>query len=323
MNRSIIYCPVVQKCSFPDLKIRNDQVFLIEPWDSNKSIREASIEKAVKNSLGPNTFLCTADREIKIIGLYCDICQKIRSSSVCIVDLSPIKINIEGEERDFIRPNVSFELGLAFGYEKPTIVITRKDMIPSDISFDRYIPFDGNWSRLTIAIESLLLGLPSDYLDFQNLQISYEFVENIIKNFEIISNSKQIKEEFDNLNTKIIEFRLNADDQIVGILDNAKLLKENALLEFYLLDSKIEKLSGIFRVDHIQQKENISQLILMNYSNNEDYWKKIYIALKKVQRIESENNKLKVCILKDFETVELKYLELIIKQLKLLKRRLA
>ncbi len=144
------YCPMVGLCPYEQVEIQPNSYFLIQPFDKDKVKRETAIKDALIKFYGSEKKydLRKSDSNIYDRGVYCDICIKIKSSQFCIVDITgelhkimdePEKI----EEKVFLRPNVALELGMAYGLNKPALIMSGKlngkRLIPSDIEFVRYI----------------------------------------------------------------------------------------------------------------------------------------------------------------------------------------
>lgn len=96
-NTGRIYCPVVGICPHEPVSPEHDTYFLIQPFDSEKENREEAIKTALDILYGnrkghyPNNkaySLKKSDLEISDVGVYCDICRKIKSSQYCIVDIT-------------------------------------------------------------------------------------------------------------------------------------------------------------------------------------------------------------------------------------------
>jgi len=93
------YCPVVGTCPHEPVKIIQNSFFVIEPFDEDKEKRETAIDEGLSDYYGKKNFtLITADREITDKGLYCDICEKIKSCQVCLADITPRDV-IENETK--------------------------------------------------------------------------------------------------------------------------------------------------------------------------------------------------------------------------------
>ena len=83
------YCPMVGKCPREPVDIKPNSYFLVQPFDSEKEEREKAIDDALKKFYGSKKYeLKKADSKISNLGIYCDICRKIKSSQFCIVDIS-------------------------------------------------------------------------------------------------------------------------------------------------------------------------------------------------------------------------------------------
>ncbi len=134
------YCPMTgASCSYASHEIGVNSFFLIQPFDGDKSKREEAVEFALRNLYGSGNYqLKKSDSSVHLNASYCDICLKIRSCQYCIVDISGeiFKVLIEGEQKEkvFFRPNIPFELGLAYGFNKISIILFR------NLTNDLYFP---------------------------------------------------------------------------------------------------------------------------------------------------------------------------------------
>ncbi|MFH1328778.1 MAG: hypothetical protein ABIH76_08075, partial [Candidatus Bathyarchaeota archaeon] len=107
-------------CPFFSVEIKND-FFISEPYDAERQQRESAIQGALQGFS-----YIIADKDVMNIALTCKVCQEIQSSQFGIVDITNFNYN------------VLIELGMLYGYNKPVVIIVKKDFnlqyeIPSNI----------------------------------------------------------------------------------------------------------------------------------------------------------------------------------------------
>ena len=315
MEVNKVYCPLSGKCSHKLIDIEPNSYFLIEPFDDEKSERE----KAIKKSLDLFYREMEIDYKLKVSGyknlqdhgLYCDICYNIRSSQFCIVDITGDFYKVEtesgkSENKIFLRPNIALELGLAYGFGKPTFVISGekdgKRGIPSDISFMRYLDNNVNferWETLSQKFLDLLrdtqphlnikAAFPCD-IDKKELKSALKHLKNLRKKVPLI------------LNTKYEINQILWDKyQIVGIIKNADNLLENIWFKFYISSNGIEKLAGILQVYHIQPGGIAQVLFYYTKGVKTNYLYDIFSSCAKFKKVIPEKNRLELIIPEELE----------------------
>ncbi|MCK4636304.1 MAG: hypothetical protein KAT49_00325 [Methanomicrobia archaeon] len=286
MDRIRNYCPMVGICPYEPVNIKSDSYFLIQPFDSEKNEREKAIEDALRRFYGPNREyeLKKSDSKIYDYGSYCDICFKIKSSQFCIVDISGELYEIidkksgKKEKKVFLRPNVALELGMAYGFNKPALILSRKlngkRQIPSDIKFVRYIDISlidfYGWS----GASQKLLDRLRESVPFRPIKESLDLDDKRLKkkirnHFKLLL---YLKERLPFLQRKnfIINQISYSNGRLVGMIKDAKELKENVCFNFYISDDEIEHLVGRLKVYHIQPT-GLAQVEFYSVGRDEDY----------------------------------------------------
>jgi hypothetical protein len=267
------FCPLTGKCSRVPTIIEENSYFLIEPFDEDKEKRENALKDALKRFYEPmNSPFCLKvgdSKDLHINSLYCDICSKIKSSQYCIVDLTGEDYCIKTKESEFrrklfIRPNILLELGLAYGLNKPTFVLSRKidgkRDIPSDIKFVRYLSYNvesDDWSNLThnflnVLRDNTLNPEITKYLP-QNYRHELFKIVQIYK--RLIENGPLIRKTKYSLNQILWD-----GEHLIGIVNNGNVLVEGMRLNLYYKKKDISVLGGIAVVHYIQDK--FAQVIL-------------------------------------------------------------
>jgi len=268
ITRIYNYCPMVGKCPHEPVDIIPNSYFLIQPFDSEKEKRENAIEDALRKFYGSNKRyeLIKSDSKIYDFGSYCDICLKIKSSQFCIVDISGEiheiidKESGKKETKVFLRPNVALELGMAYGFNKPALILSRKlngkRQIPSDIEFVRYIDISlidfRGWS---VATQKLLDRL-RERMPFRPIKESVDLDQIKLKQHikKYYKTLLHLKKRLPSLYKR--KFKINQivyrGGKLVGIIKEAKDLFEDIYFNFYVSENEIEDLEGQLKVYHVQ-----------------------------------------------------------------------
>ena len=268
MVRIYDYCPMVGKCPHEPVDIIPNSYFLIQPFDSEKEKREKAIEDALRKFYGSNQRykLIKSDSKIYDFGSYCDIFIKIKSSQFCIVDISGElhetinKVSGKKETKVFLRPNVTLELGMAYGFNKPALILSRKlnnkRQLPSDIEFVRYIDitlinFKGWSSASQKLLDRLRERMPfipiKESVDLDQMK----FKQRIKKYYKTLLHLKKRLPFLQKRNFKINQI-VYREGKLVGIIKEAKDLFEDIYFDFYVLENEIEQLVGQLRIYHVQ-----------------------------------------------------------------------
>ena len=258
------YCPMVGKCPYEPVGVKPNSYFLVQPFDSEKEEREKAIGDALKKFYGSKKYeLKKSDFKISDNSSYCDICLKIKASQFCIVDISGELHEIidkesgKKESKVSLRPNVALELGMAYGFNKPALILSRKlngkRLIPSDIAFVRYIDitFHG-WSgasqKLLNRLRELVPFRPiKESLDLDNRKLK----KDVKKYYESLLHLKERLPSLRNRNFRINQI-VYRGGRPVGIIRDAEDLIEGICFDFYVLEQEIEQLVGQLKVYHVQ-----------------------------------------------------------------------
>jgi hypothetical protein len=283
MDKIARYCPVVGLCPHEPVLVEPDTYFLIQPFDKEKQNREDSIRLALDTFYGNRKghypdgkkyFLKKSDLLISNVSVYCDICRKIKSSEYCIVDITGESFTILEDtipqKKIFLRPNVPLELGISYGLNKPTFILSKKidgeRMIPSDIQFIRYIDITTHNSVIELINWE---GAAQKILDYLHETLPSIHIKTLIcDEFNIYANTKKhlewlyrIKEESKRLRDRSLEisYIIYKNRDLIGIVLD-KFLKEGLRFNFYKTDENgVEELIGIVESFHVQP-EGICQV---------------------------------------------------------------
>jgi len=280
------YCPMVGGiCSHEPVDVTPNSYFLVQPFDREKKEREKAIEDALKKFYGSKKYkLKKSDSKIYNSGIYCDICRKIKSSQFCIVDISGEiyeTINKESGEKEtkvFLRPNVALELGMAYGFNKPAVILFRKlndkHQIPSDIAFVRYIGIPsiefGGWSVASQKLldrlrESVPFRLIKESLDLDKIGLR----KSIKKYYKPLVHLKERLPSLRNRNFPINQI-VYRGGRLVGIIKDADDLIEGICFNFYVSDQGIEQLVGQLEVYHVRP-DGLAQVEFYRVDGGGDY----------------------------------------------------
>ena len=262
------YCPMVGKCPYEPVYIKPNSYFLVQPFDREKEEREKAIGDALAKFYGSNKKyeLKKADSKISNSSIYCDICLKIKASQFCIVDISGELHEIvdtesgKKEQKVFLQPNVALELGMAYGFNKPALILSRKlngeRLIPSDIKFVRYIDISlikiGGWS---VASQKLLNRL-RELVPFRPIRESLDLDSRKLKEifkkyYKSLLHSKERLPSLRNRNFRISQI-VYRGGRPVGIIKDAEDLREDICFNFYVLEQELEQLVGLLKVKYVQ-----------------------------------------------------------------------
>ncbi|MCJ7444854.1 MAG: hypothetical protein MUO26_10045 [Methanotrichaceae archaeon] len=280
MARGDSFCPMVGTfCLYDSTEVKPNSFFLIQPFDKDKEKRENAIETALKKYYRKGNYqLKKSDSTVHIQGSYCDICKKIQSCQYCIADISgeifKVLIEEKSKEKVFLRPNIAFEIGLAYGFGKPSLILSKKLIedhhIPSDINFIRYIDITvKSWSMVSQKLLDLLRNmaphralLKSATWDYNLGQLKREIASCIVQK-EALLKAKD-------LNYKINQV-LYLDYKLIGIIKNALYLIEGTYFDIYILEGGVEIKRGVIRIELINREKKVAQ-VEFDYGSNIDYW---------------------------------------------------
>ncbi|MEW5814798.1 MAG: HEAT repeat domain-containing protein [Spirochaetota bacterium] len=126
------YCPITQERCNKTFQESNEY-FVAHPFTSDRMDDLRRAINAAVQEIFPDLRPYYANQEIRG-DIYCKICLKIRSSKFGIYDISDTCSTCRKSN-----PNVTLELGLAYGLNKPTILIAKRgSQIINDLQrFDR------------------------------------------------------------------------------------------------------------------------------------------------------------------------------------------
>jgi hypothetical protein len=196
------YCLLTgRRCSHFPISVQLNSFFISEPYDDLRADREHAIEKTIEGF--PRII---ADHTVMNIALTCKICQQIRSSEFGIVDISGSNAN------------VLIELGMLYGLNKPTIILLKKDELPSfkvpsnviGIEQVRYENFEQLTGKLKLAVATLL--------KFRNEEREYvidmkPILENLFSDLKSEIEARKLFEK--KIKAQIIDFKKIGD---LGVL---------------------------------------------------------------------------------------------------------
>ena len=312
---------MVGKCPYEPVDIIPDSYFLIQPFDIEKVEREKAINSALKKFYGGHRKyeLKKSDCKIYDRSSYCDICLKIKLSQFCIVDISGElhetidKDSGKKETKVFLRPNVALELGMAYGFNKPALILSRKlngkRQIPSDIDFVRYIDislidFQGWLGASQKLLDSLRERMPFRPIK-ESLDLDPQKLKQYIKKY--YKPLIHLKERLQSLRKR--NFKINQivyrRGKLVGIIKEAKDLSEDIYFNFYVSENEIEQLVGQLRVYHVQPT-GLAQVEFYMVKGGGDYLDKVAQYCFKNYNFVPNEHRLELIITEEVKKISLK-----------------
>lgn len=251
---SLKICPLTSGLCNKDITVDPKKVFLAEPYcDENKDKREKAINE-IFVELGLE--LVIAVHKNKVRAFFCKICEQIQSSFLCLVDLTKL------------RPNVLIELGMAYGFQKPIIIIfEEKDSVKveevlSDINWAdpiKYKDCDDLKDKLKKTVKLLFKEYGSTNLRLYDKDQIKKFKEELklwldLEKLEDVPN--------------IVSFKSVEGHKRV-ILDQGKHnLRRGMFFCIHKVQNGIESENSFGTVEIVHPQENMSQAKI-NYTNFE------------------------------------------------------
>jgi hypothetical protein len=199
---------------------------------------------------------------------------------MCIADISgeTFVVDVKGNKikKIFLRPNVAFELGLAYGFDKPSLILSREidgqRLIPTDIYFIRYVDVTfKSWESVSQILADRLRGNITSNLIKEPSDLKGP-ITNLIKH---LSSVIHLKENYTCITKEVynIKFIICRTNTLFGIVKNPAYLKEDICFKLFISENGIESLKGYARVFHIQPREDLAQLIFYGISDSDRFWK--------------------------------------------------
>jgi len=323
MNWIANYCPLVGKCIHEHVGVEPNSYFIIQPFDDEKEQRESAIDSALEKFYGckERYILKRADSRITLNSNYCDICRKIKSSEYCIADISGdsytiVKNNIK-EERLFLRPNVALELGMAYGFSKPSLIISReingKRTIPSDIEFVRWIGISfKDWTSVTQRILDRLRETEPRELLKNSLYLDDKIINKLLsRQFDVLLHLKETISRIQSKEYQIFNIVLHGNNPI-GIIKNGNCLKEGLIFKLFIIENEIESLIALVEVDHLTPV-GIAQVKFLPSTDDSDssgiYWRRVAEHFRNNNNFMPGKHRLELMVpegLKEISTEQLK-----------------
>lgn len=325
------YCPVVGICPHEPVDVQPNSYFLIQPFDKNKMERETAIKDALKKFYGSGQKyeLKKSDSMIYDRGVYCDICYKIKSSQFCIVDLTGeihkiIDESGKMETKVFLRPNVALELGIAYGFNKPALIMSSKlngkHLIPSDIEFIRYIDippieFMGWESASQKLLDRLSSSMPLIAIKRALNLHDKKIIKDVKKYYKSLLHLKQ-----DLRYLKRKSFTLNqivySNNSVLGIIRDAEGLREDFCFNFYILEKGIEQLVGKLRCYHVQPN-GLAQVEFYKVEGGGNYLEEVALHCYEKETFVPGEHRLELIIPEEIGNIEIEEIGNIINSLSL------
>lgn len=188
-----------------------------------------------------------ADRNIKNAAFFCKICEQIQTSYICLVDLTNQ------------RPSVILELGMAFGFQKPIIIIfeekeRKKIEILTDIGWADPIAYK-NYTDLKDKLRKTFKEL---FICHGSSLIPAYDLKDVIK----FKNEIELLLDLENLESipNILEFKLVDGNERI-ILDQGKNqnIKKGMVFSIHRIEDGIESEKNFGYVEITHPQNNFSQ----------------------------------------------------------------
>jgi len=305
MDEKFSYCQLVgSPCVHEPVKPKPNSCFLIQPFDRNKANREKAVKRALEYLYGRGNFnLLKSDSNVTPQSSFCDICTKIKSAQYCIADISGeiYKIFIDSAAKDkiFLRSNIPLELGLAFGLNKPSIIIQRKlknrRLDVSDLRYVRYTNID-SWASAPNSILGRLVPILAICYGVQPMDPDIRpYFQKIINK---LKSDISLKQRFLTLKTK--EFKVNqilsTRVGLAGIIKNANNLKENFCFKLHATINDNEEFIGFAEIYDVQNINNIAYVKFYPEKGSEAYWTNVFKDCENNGRFIPEGHRLELIV---------------------------
>jgi len=260
------YCQLTGgRCAHLPITVELNSFFVSEPYDEEREQREAVIKEAIEGF--PSII---SDHKIMNIALTCKVCHQIQSSEFGIVDISGCN------------PNVLIELGMLYGFSKPTIILLKKGEhpefdVPSNIKGIEQIRYE-NFAGVTKKIKKAM----NTFFELRTKITEYiidmrPVLERLISDHELEIEIRKLVET--GLRSQIIDFKTIGNLGLV-ILDKGTRngVKTGMIFEVYRTDriakgNYLEENVGLLVVTFAQEK--ISQCQPLQIDSDNQFWKDV------------------------------------------------
>jgi len=161
--RGPIHCFFSNEDCKREIEPTPSQIFVAMPYVLKSSGITANMDdvylRGIRPALRDVGYTAVRSDKVPFLGaLICNVCRGIQESVLCIADITDWNAN------------VLFELGLMYGWGKPTIILKHaKSEVPTDLRFALYVEYDGIDS-LQSRLKKLIKGLEEQPRSVQGLQ---------------------------------------------------------------------------------------------------------------------------------------------------------
>jgi hypothetical protein len=250
---SLKICPLTSDPCNKNIKLDPKKIFLVEHYgDGKREQREKAINDVCDDL---DLDLEIADIKIEERSFFCKICEQIQSSFICLVDLTNL------------RPNVLVELGMAYGFQKPVVIIFEEkdeaavkknlsDLVWADTII--YKNYDDLRDDLKHTIKSLFGRQEHNVLSFYNLKD----MKKIKKQIELLLDLEKVKIP------NIVSFKLVEGRKRVILDQGENSIKKGMFFSIHKVKDGIESEENFGTVEVVHTQKRLSQAKI-NYTHFE------------------------------------------------------
>jgi len=208
-------------------------------------------------------------------------------------------------------------LGMAYGFSKPSLIISReingKRTIPSDIEFVRWIGISfKDWTSVTQRILDRLRETEPRELLKNSLYLDDKIINKLLsRQFDVLLHLKETISRIQSKEYQIFNIVLHGNNPI-GIIKNGNCLKEGLIFKLFIIENEIESLIALVEVDHLTPV-GIAQVKFLPSTDDSDssgiYWRRVAEHFRNNNNFMPGKHRLELMVpegLKEISTEQLK-----------------
>lgn len=144
--------------------------------------------------------------------------------------------------------------------------------LPSDLDFIRYVDITAKkWPMISQKFLDVLRDNAPNRAIISNINQTTFDIERLKRDLDSLvfqkENNQRIKyEEFK------IHFILLRNNRLLGIIKNAKFLKDGTYFNLYVTEDYIEEKKAVIRIESINEEKGIAQIEIIVIKDCVDYW---------------------------------------------------